>query len=126
MYCRWVRDASRPFSQGSRGGAGLAPARISQSHSYRCHSDRGYAAEPAITAVGAAKAAASGSLSWRAHDQEEHIRPTGRTPSHRALSEKNRSGLLHVGLSPLTNPPYGHPSTGALFQAGSEPTEPCL
>src|SRR5260370_41829408 len=87
MYCRWVRDASRPFSQGSRGGAGLAPARISQSHSYRCHSDRGYAAEPAITAVGAAKAAASGSLSWRAHDQEEHIRPTVRTRSHRALSD---------------------------------------
>ncbi len=36
-------------------------------------SGRGYAAEPAITAVRAAKAAASGSLPWRAHDQEEHI-----------------------------------------------------
>ena len=36
-------------------------------------SGRGYAAEPAITAMGAAKAAASGSLPWRAHDQEEHI-----------------------------------------------------
>jgi len=30
-------------------------------------------AEPAIIAVGAARATASGSLPWRAHDQEEHI-----------------------------------------------------
>jgi len=31
------------------------------------------AAESAISAVGAAKAAASRCLPWRAHDQEEHI-----------------------------------------------------
>ena len=30
-------------------------------------------AEPCITGVGAAKAVASGSLPWRAHDQEEHL-----------------------------------------------------
>ena len=34
---------------------------------------RGCAAAPVVTAVGSAKAAASGYLPWRAHDQEEHI-----------------------------------------------------
>jgi hypothetical protein len=33
----------------------------------------GYGAEPAVTAFGAAEAAASGSVPWRAADQEEHV-----------------------------------------------------
>jgi hypothetical protein len=41
-----------------------------------------------ITAVGAAKGAASGSLPWRAHNQEEHICPTDGSRLHRALSEE--------------------------------------
>ena len=43
-------------------GARRSPTRISQSHSQRCCPGRGYAAEPAIAGVGAARAAASGSL----------------------------------------------------------------
>ena len=33
----------------------------------------GYGTEPAVTAFGAAEATASGSLPWRADDQEEHV-----------------------------------------------------
>ena len=70
---QWWRMKREPFRQNSRGDPRLTSTRISQSHSKRGCSGGGYAAEPAITAAGGAKAAASGSLPWRAHDQEEHI-----------------------------------------------------
>src|SRR6266851_1501323 len=109
MVFQWVKDEVRAVRRGRRGGAGLAPARISQPHSECCRSGRGCAAEPAITEVGAAKAAASGRLPWRAHHQEEHIRLAERTRSYRTLSEEYRGRLLQRGGSARTSPPDGHP-----------------
>src|SRR5207253_7572404 len=67
----------------------FASTRISPSNPQRCCFGGGFPAEPTIAADGAARAATSGSLPWRAHDQEESIfdLPTG--PDHIVLYQKN-------------------------------------
>jgi hypothetical protein len=85
----WVKDEAGTFRQRSREYVGLAPTRISRTHSQRCCFGGGFAAEPAITEAGGTRAAASGRLSWRAHHQEKHIRLAERPPDHIVLYQKN-------------------------------------